>query len=69
MPDSTQKYTQFYRNTFEAFKAGDMEAFERLGGSRMGMFDDISQKCGVFEGYKYVPRDAVYLTSAEYRIE
>lgn len=66
MPDDTQKYTQFYRNAFEAFQAGDMEAFERLGGLQRGMFDTFEAS---FVGYKYIPQDAVYLTSAEYRIE
>ena len=66
MPDDTQKYTQFYRNAFEAFQAGDMEAFERLGGLQRGMFDTFETP---FVGYKYIPQDAVYLTSVEYRIE
>ena len=68
MPDDTQKYTQFYRNAFEAFQAGDMEAFVRLSNQAnpgFGIFDSP------FEGYRYSgqpPKDAIYLSCSEYQI-
>ena len=69
MSDDTQKYTQFYRNAYEAFRAGDMEAFVRLSNQAnpgFGIFDSP------FEGYRYsghvVPKDAIYLSCSEYQI-
>ena len=68
--DGSSKYTRYFRNAYEAFQAEDWEAFEKMGGFEIGMFETP------FEGYQYQypgckshdAANAIYLLSFEYTI-